>query len=559
MMLESTSDKIIIHASGLELLKLSSKIAERIGNISKVESNTISFPTSALPRVTDLLVGCVEQDSTIAKHIQDFECHGRARLKAIQIIDNQTSPGITQEWEEVLEPMQSTAVAAMVLPELSGLCLFDEQGSGKTVMGIAAFDIMMESQSIDGAIIICPKSMVSEWPKDFSKFTLQKYTVIEAQGSKDEKYKSSLKDFDVLVTNFEGLSVMLTTLQAVASNKRILLIADESYYLKNQDSVRSSLAMQLRQSCAKCFVLCGTPAPNSASDLVNQFNLADNGYTFGAFRPSQDKNADWDKIQDLVDSRGLFIRRLKNEILDHVPDKNFHVVRVSMQGKQAQMYDNARTELELELKTLSNETFKKKLTSYFQKRAALLQICACPSAIDPTLNECPAKYTALDRLVENLTSQNRKVIIWSFYKRSIDEICERYKHLNPLRIDGSVTNIQERKEAVTSFQSDPESMILVANPAAAGAGITLHAAYDAIYISYSNQAAHYLQSLDRIHRRGQSSDHVNYYLVVCSDTIEETEIVKLRGKEIRQHNLLGDHIQWPTSLDDALKELSNND
>ena len=52
------------------------------------------------------------------------------------------------------------------------------------------------------------------------------------------------------------------------------------------------------------------------------------------------------------------------------------------------------------------------------------------------------------------------------------------------------------------FQEDSRTMLFVANPAAAGAGLTLHKSHIAIYESMSNQAAHYLQSLDRIHRRG---------------------------------------------------------
>ena len=98
-------------------------------------------------------------------------------------------------------------------------------------------------------------------------------------------------------------------------------------------------------------------------------------------------------------------------------------------------------------------------------------------------------------------------------------------------------------------------MLFVGNPAAAGSGITLHAAYDAVYLSYSSQAAHYLQSLDRIHRRGQVSDEVNYHILVCKNTIEETEIVRLRGKEVRQHGLLGDQVIFPSTLDEALAEL----
>ena len=406
-------------------------------------------------------------------------------------------------------------------------------------------------------IVVCPKSMISEWPKDIERFTNSNYQIVQAEGDRNQKYASAFNPFDVLVTNYEGIEVMLTSLIASTGTKKYLLAVDESYYLKSGESVRSENVSKLRRYCERCFVLCGTPAPNSAHDLINQFDLADLSYTFAGFSKTNNPNDDYDRISELVESRGLFIRRLKPEILEHVPEKNFHIIKVELEGRQALMYEAARQDLELELRTLNNETFKKRLATYFQRRAALLQICACPDAIDPTFSETPAKYQVLDELIGRLFSEKRKLIIWSFYKRSLDQLESRYKHFNPVRVDGSIST-KQRKSAVKSFQEDPNTMLFLGNPAAAGAGITLHAAYDAAYVSYSNQAAHYLQSLDRIHRRGQVSDDVNYYLIICTNTIEETEVIRLRDKEVRQHGLLGDHIPWPTSLDDALNELTGH-
>ncbi len=557
MKISIDSGEVTILVSGMRFLKLKTEIGKRIGKLLKAAKDTIIIPVSALPLVKDLLEDDAADDAEIRSHLDAFEYHRIAKDKALHIVENGGAEGVSIQWIEALDPAQATAVSAMTLPGILGLCLFDEQGSGKTVMSIAAFDLLKENGIIDAMIVVCPKSMVSEWPKDIQRFTAEKYTTVSAEGDKRQKYEAAFKDFDILVTNYEGVNVMLTSLVASAATKRYLLVVDESYYLKNSESVRSENVGRLRSHCQRCFVLCGTPAPNSAHDLVNQFDLADLGYTFSGFTKSKDPAEDWDQIAGLVEARGLFIRRLKPEILQHVPEKNFHVIRVDLKGKQALMYDKARSDLELELKTLSNETFKKRLVTYFQRRAALLQICACPDALDPTLSETPVKYVALDELLEKLVSEKRKVIVWSFFKQSLDEMMERYRRFNPVRVDGSVAS-PDRKAAVKSFQEDPNTMVFFGNPAAAGAGITLHASYDAIYVSYSNQAAHYLQSLDRIHRRGQVSDHVNYYLLVCRDTIEETEIIRLRGKEVRQHDLLGDHIPWPTSLDDALNELGSH-
>jgi SNF2 family DNA or RNA helicase len=80
---------------------------------------------------------------------------------------------------------------------------------------------------------------------------------------------------------------------------------------------------------------------------------------------------------------------------------------------------------------------------------------------------------------------------------------------------------------------------MVANPAAAGAGLTLHRARYAIYESLSNQAAHYLQSLDRIHRRGQERE-VEYLMLLCQGSIEIQEYATLVRKEAAAQSLLGD-------------------
>lgn len=553
MKIRVEGDNILVECVGLELLKLKSLLAQRIGTLLTSGKDFIAFPLSSLPVVEDL-IDHAKTEGEVKNALDRFKQHEAARIRSLEIIELNVQPTLSGNWNNVLEPAQALAVAAMTVPHLLGLCLFDEQGSGKTVMTIAAFDELRRSGEIDAMIVVCPKSMVSEWPKDIARFLGPECRVEIAEGDQRQKYETAQRKFDVLVTNYEGVGPMLAYLMASASNRRYLLVVDESYYLKNGESFRAEVVEKLRAKCQKCFVLCGTPAPNSAHDLVNQFDLADLGYTFGGFKKSNNPARDWDKIASLVDTKGVFIRRLKPEILQHVPEKNFHVVSVDLAGKQALMYEKAKSDLVLELRSLSNESFKKSLATYFQRRAALLQICSCPSAIDPTASEDPVKYVVLDELLENLIPQGRKVVIWSFYKKSLDEIMARYARYRPVRVDGSIPSAA-RRDAVLSFQEDPSTMLFVGNPAAAGAGITLHAAYDAVYISYSNQAAHYLQSLDRIHRRGQVADEVNYYLLICKNTIEETEVVRLRGKEVRQHDLLGDHIPWPTSLDDALQEL----
>jgi SNF2 family DNA or RNA helicase len=111
----------------------------------------------------------------------------------------------------------------------------------------------------------------------------------------------------------------------------------------------------------------------------------------------------------------------------------------------------------------------------------------------------------------------------------------------------------QRREAIRRFQEDSHTMLFVGNLAAAAAGLTLHRARYAIYESMSNQGAHYFQSLDRIHRRGQERP-VEYIVLLCDRTIEQSEYSRLAMKEAMAHTLLGDRMQRPVTRTDMLNE-----
>jgi len=273
----------------------------------------------------------------------------------------------SNKWFEQRDPPQAMAVSELILDDALGVCLFDEQGSGKTVMSIAAFDILKKRGSVDAMIVVCPKSMANEWPKDVERFTGDDYKVTVADGGRDVRRESVLSNFDVLIVGYEGLSSILQNLISKADIKKYLLVADESFFVKNESAARSQTITKLRQYCRKCFVLCGTPAPNSPYDLVNQMNLADLGYAFGNFSKSRSIEDDTALISNILESKASYIRRLKTEILNNVPDKKFHVIRVPMLGRQATMYEKARSSLEIELTSLGNEKFKRNIASYLQK------------------------------------------------------------------------------------------------------------------------------------------------------------------------------------------------
>lgn len=245
-------------------------------------------------------------------------------------------------------------------------------------------------------------------------------------------------------------------------------------------------------------------------------------------------------------------------MLTDLPGRTFTEVEVTLSGQQQAAYEAATRGLILDLQQVDDDAYARQIQSFLERRAALLRICGDPTPIIPGYAELPAKVSALDELLERLVvREGEKVLLWSFYRSSLDRLAKRYESFGLVRIDGSVTDGDARRDAVRRFQQDPETKIFLGNPAAAGAGLTLHAARYAIYESLSNQAAHYLQSLDRIHRRGQSRD-VHYITLLATGTIEEAEYARLRSKAAAQGDLLGDPVDEPPTRRMLLEELLAN-
>jgi SNF2 family DNA or RNA helicase len=207
--------------------------------------------------------------------------------------------------------------------------------------------------------------------------------------------------------------------------------------------------------------------------------------------------------------------------------------------EQGRLYTDALDGLIAELEETDDAEFRRRRMGFAERRSALLRMCSHPGGLANGYTETPAKIAALDSLLAERFEKNDKVVLWSFYRHTLDFLADRYEHHGLARIDGSVTDVNERRDAIRRFQNDDETMLFLGNPAAAGAGLTLHRATVAVYESFSNQAAHFMQSLDRIHRRGQERE-VEYLVLLCDGSIEELEYERILAKVDSQADLLGD-------------------
>jgi SNF2 family DNA or RNA helicase len=456
-----------------------------------------------------------------------------------------------------LDYHQVVNVAAMTVPGGHGLCLFDEQGAGKTVSVVAAFDVLAQRDEVDFMLVLAPKSMLAEWKRDIDRFTAV-YRVAVYAGSAAERRSAIASRPDVLVANYEAAVNDAGSLGAVVARhgRRGVLVVDESFHVKNLATSRSQATLALRRRMGRTFVLCGTPAPNRADDVVAQVSLIDFGLTFDGVALPDDRDEAVPVVRAALDASPLHRRNLKANVLPDLPGRTFTRIPVALAPRQRALYDAAEHDLIDELRHVGDREFARSLTTWAARRSALLRLCSNPAGVVDGYDEEPAKLLALDGIVDRFVrDRGEKLVVWSFFTASLTAIAARYEELGAVRYDGTVTSVENRARSVRAFQEDPSTKLFVANPAAAGAGLTLHAARLAVYESLSNQAAHYLQSLDRVHRRGQMRE-VEYFFLVADDTLESAEYERLSRKHAAARDLLGDDDPLPVTRHRLLAELA---
>ncbi len=89
------------------------------------------------------------------------------------------------------------------------------------------------------------------------------------------------------------------------------------------------------------------------------------------------------------------------------------------------------------------------------------------------------------------------------------------------------------------FQDDDETMVFLGNPAAAGAGLTLHRSRGRrLRVLFEPGGA--LHAEPRPHPSPRPRPQVEYVVLLCEDSFEEDEYARILSKVDSQADLLGD-------------------
>src|SRR5258706_9483631 len=86
-----------------------------------------------------------------------------------------------------------------------------------------------------------------------------------------------------------------------------------------------------------------------------------------------------------------------------------------------------RDDLSHEVEAMTPEEFRRFAPTALTRLLRLSQIASNPALMMPGERRLPGKVAELDRVIEELVAGNgRKVILWSYYLKTIEALIERY-------------------------------------------------------------------------------------------------------------------------------------
>lgn len=213
------------------------------------------------------------------------------------------------------------------------------------------------------------------------------------------------------------------------------------------------------------------------------------------------------------------LRRLKKDILD-LPPKIYHTEYVENTGYQQRLYQSVLTDLVSRKDEIVNSM------NLMTQLLRLRQVNGSPELVDKNLIvnshylSCNAKFHRALELIEDITSCNEKVVVFSNWVEPLRTFYRFISVKHKVCCYTGTMSGDERERQKQLFINNPEYQIMIGTVGALGTSHTLTVASNIIFLDECWNPSDQSQAEDRCARAGQTST-VNIYTIITKDTVDE--------------------------------------
>lgn len=438
-----------------------------------------------------------------------------------------------------------------VMVEKPAVFVAADMGLGKTAAALYAFKRLHAMGKVKKCLILAPLNVAENtWPDEIAGWTFArdiKYTVVT--GDEDERIAALQWDGDVHIVNRENL-VWLKAYWGPRDWPYDMLIYDEASRLKsgrkrskpnkrkdgtvgNKNLTEFGVLAQFRFTFKHVILLSGTPAPNGLIDLWGPIFIIDKGFRLGDSRSAFEER--WFSYDHYTRQHKAF-HHAQGEITSLISDVFFSLRsedylklpkliindrKVIMPPKAVEMYKRLERDSvieELNIEAVNGGVLTNKL----------LQL-ASGSLYHPDGTATHIHDAKLDELESIMVeAAGNPVLVGYAFKFDLERIRKRFPYA---RVFG------ENRNDLRDWNNGDIRM-LVTHPASAGHGMNFqHGGNIAVWYGMTWSLELYQQFMKRLHRSGQSADHVIVHRIMAANTADLTvgNVIELKG--VRQDDI----------------------
>ena len=471
-------------------------------------------------------------------------------------------------------------------------CNFSVPGSGKTTIVYGAYAYLNslpinDPKHVDKLLIIGPLSSFGPWEDEYKECYGKEPSSKRLSGGTPKNERTthfySSNPAEISLISYNGVLNILEDIIFFLKKYSIMVVLDEAHKIKNiTGGVIATSVLQLAKYCRARVVLTGTPAPNGYEDIYNLFKFiwpTKDIIPFHLFQLSEMSESLSDqRIKQLEESISpYFIRIRKSDLkipapIDHPP------IYIEMGPVQQEIYDYIeKNYMDYFMSTTGSDNMKaflirarlirlmqastnpalltKPITEYLDDVIVDETFIDDLSIMEKILSYCkievPPKFSATGKLVRQIIDNGGKVVVWATFIQNILDFQSYLQSIGiesktlygatPIEQDETDADIETRESIIREFHCQNSSFkVLIANPFAVSESISLHkACHNAIYLERSFNAAHFIQSKDRIHRYGlKPNDKINYFYILSKNNTDFTIHQRLYEKEARMMRII---------------------
>jgi len=410
---------------------------------------------------------------------------------------------------------------------------FSVPGAGKTTEALATF--AYRRQPGDRLLVVAPKNAFAAWDEQLEEcFPSEPNRFVRLRGG---NIVHDLHDDPMfMLISYQQMPRSREVITQHLAQHRIHMFLDESHRIKAGSArLTANAVLSVSQLPVSKLVMSGTPMPQAVDDLLPQFSFL-----------YPEVQATPDNVIERM--RPIYVRTNKAELGLREPTVMTKVV--SMPPLQAELYGFMKSEVARQAALYLSDRTRGAFRNLGRSVTRLLMFVSHPALLSREIEIAKPgllsaviaegngpKLNYVLRRARELARDGKKILIWSSFRHNVEFIAATLQDLGAVFIHGSVDAGDDdddttREGRIKLFHDDPHVRVMVVNPAAASEGVSLHTVcHHALYLDRTFNAAHFLQSMDRIHRLGLPPDkETTIEIVECSKSVDETVNLRLKSK-----------------------------